>query len=210
MWPFRFVAVPVCGRSGLWPFRFVAVPVCGRSGLWPFRFVAVPVCGRSGLWPFRFVAVSAVAVSVCGRYDLLPAALGGEKLQARLNHNKHKGTVVPNSNWSNSCYPEFLALIRYCTSWRHLTMSFVNQILFVGLLLKMIWTYSAALMIFPVKMKISLLFQRNTSQWRHNDRDCVRNHRRLDYLPIYPVCPGADQRKHQSSVSLAIVYFAGK
>ena len=46
MWPFRFVAVPVCGRFGLWPFRSVAVSVCGRSGLWPFR-----------LWPFRFVAV---------------------------------------------------------------------------------------------------------------------------------------------------------
>ena len=75
LWPFRFVAVSVCGRSGLWPFRFVAVPVCGRFGLWPFRFVAVSVCGRSGLWPFRFVAVSVVAVSVCGRYDLLPAKL---------------------------------------------------------------------------------------------------------------------------------------
>ena len=72
MWPFRFVAVPVCGRFGLWPFRFVAVPVCGRSGLWPFRFVAVSVCGRSSLWPFRFVAVSVVAVSVCCRYDLSP------------------------------------------------------------------------------------------------------------------------------------------
>ena len=62
MWPFRFVAVTVCGRSGLgrsglWPFRFVAVPVCGLFGLWPFRSVAVPVCGRFGLWPFRFVAV---------------------------------------------------------------------------------------------------------------------------------------------------------
>ena len=63
LWPFRFAAVSVCGRSGLWPFRSVAVPVCGRSGLWPFRFVAFPVCGRSGLWPFRFVAVS-----VCGRF----------------------------------------------------------------------------------------------------------------------------------------------
>ena len=66
------VAVSVCGRSGLWPFRFVAVSVCGRSGLWPFRSVAIPVCGRFGFWPFRFVAVSVVAVSVCGRYDLLP------------------------------------------------------------------------------------------------------------------------------------------
>ena len=51
MLPFRFVAVPVCGRSGLWQFRSVAVPVygrfgCGRFGLWPFR-----------MWPFRFVAV---------------------------------------------------------------------------------------------------------------------------------------------------------
>ena len=46
LWPFRFVAVSVCGRFGLWPFRFVA-----------FRSVAVSVCGRSGLWPFRFVAV---------------------------------------------------------------------------------------------------------------------------------------------------------
>ena len=80
MWPFRFVAAPDCGRFGLWrflsvAFRFVAVPVCGRSCLWPFQFVAVSVCGRSGLWPFRFVAVSVVAVSVCGRYDLLPTGL---------------------------------------------------------------------------------------------------------------------------------------
>ena len=43
LWPLRFVAVPVCGRSGLWPFRSVTVSVCGRFGLWPFRF-----------WPFRF------------------------------------------------------------------------------------------------------------------------------------------------------------
>ena len=72
MWPFRFVAVPVCGRFGLWPFRFVAVLVCGRSGLWPFRFVAVSVCGRSGLWPFRFVAVSVCGRFGCGRFGLWP------------------------------------------------------------------------------------------------------------------------------------------
>ena len=77
LWPFRFVAVPACGRSGLWPFWFVAVPVCGHFGLWPFRSVAFPVCGRIGLWPFRFVAVSVVAVSVCGRYDLLPGGMLG-------------------------------------------------------------------------------------------------------------------------------------
>ena len=71
LWPFRFVAVPVCDCSGLWPFLFVAVSVCVRSGLWPFPFLAVSDCGRSGLWPFRFVAVLVVAVSVCGRYDLL-------------------------------------------------------------------------------------------------------------------------------------------
>ena len=74
------VAVPVCGRFGFAPFRSVAVSVCGRFvaisvccrfGLWPFQFVAVSVCGLSGLWPFRFVAILVVAVSVCGRYDLL-------------------------------------------------------------------------------------------------------------------------------------------
>ena len=62
MWPFRFVAVSVCGRYGLWPFRFVAISVCGRSGLWPFRFVTISVCGRFGcgrfglwpLWPVTF------------------------------------------------------------------------------------------------------------------------------------------------------------
>ena len=67
LWPFRFVVVPVCGRS--W---FVAVSVCGRSGLWPFRFVAVSVCGRSGLWPFRFVAVSVCGRLGFGRFGLWP------------------------------------------------------------------------------------------------------------------------------------------
>ena len=40
MWPFRCVAVSICGRSGLWPFRFVA-----------FSVVAVSVCGRYDLLP---------------------------------------------------------------------------------------------------------------------------------------------------------------
>ena len=66
------VVVSACGRLRLRPFRFVAVPVGGRSGLWPFKFVAFSVCGRFGLWQFRFVAVLVVAVSVCGRYNLLP------------------------------------------------------------------------------------------------------------------------------------------
>ena len=35
-------------------------------------------------------------------------------------------------------------------------------------------------------------------QWRHNERDGFSNNRRL-------VCSGADQRKHQSSASLAFV-----
>ena len=72
LWPFRFVAVSVCSRSGLWPFRSVAVSVCGRSGLWPFRFVAVSVCGRFGLWPFRFVAVSVCGRLGFGRFGLWP------------------------------------------------------------------------------------------------------------------------------------------
>ena len=66
------------------------------------------------------------------------AVLGGYELKARHNHSMHKGTGVPNSNWSNSCYPESLPWIRYRTSWRHLIMYFVNQILFVALLLKML------------------------------------------------------------------------
>ena len=65
MWPFRSVAIPVCGHFGLWPFWFVAVPVCGLFGLWPFRFVAVSVCGRFGLWPFRLWPFRFVAVMTC-------------------------------------------------------------------------------------------------------------------------------------------------
>ena len=42
-----------------------------------------------------------------------------------------------------------------------------------------------------------------TLQWRHYERDGVSYHRRLDCLPN--VCSGADQRKHQSSASLAFV-----
>ena len=68
----QFVTISIHSRFGLWPFRFVAISVCGcfglcRLGLWPFRFVAVSVFGRWGLWPFglwplrfwpfRFVAV---------------------------------------------------------------------------------------------------------------------------------------------------------
>ena len=64
-WVTTDVAISVCCRSGLWSFQFVAVPVCGCFG-----FVADSVCGRSSLW--LFVAVSVVAISVCGRYDLLP------------------------------------------------------------------------------------------------------------------------------------------
>ena len=69
LWPFRFVAVPVCGRFGLWPFRSLAVPVCGRFGLWPFRSVAVPVRGRFGLWPFWFWPFRFVAVMTRIQYN---------------------------------------------------------------------------------------------------------------------------------------------
>ena len=40
-------------------------------------------------------------------------------------------------------------------------------------------------------------------QWRHNERDCVSNHRRLDCLPNR--FSRVDQRNHQSSASLAFV-----
>ena len=50
----------------------MTVSVCSSFCMWPFRFVAFSVCYRFHLWPLRFVAVSVSAVSVCGRYDLLP------------------------------------------------------------------------------------------------------------------------------------------
>ena len=44
---------------------------------------------------------------------------------------------------------------------------------------------------------------RRPLEWRHNERDGVSNHRCfIDYSTI---CSGADQRKHQSSPSLAFV-----
>ena len=43
-----------------------------------------------------------------------------------------------------------------------------------------------------------------TLQWRHNERHGVSNHLRLDGLLNRFL--GADQRKHQSSVSLAFVW----
>ena len=63
------VSIPICGRFGLWPTRFVAVSVCGRSGLglsglWPFPVVAITVCSRFGLWPFRFWSCRFVAVMI--------------------------------------------------------------------------------------------------------------------------------------------------
>ena len=67
VWPFQFMA-----------FRFVIVSVCGLCGLWPFWSPAFSVFGPSYLLPLRFVAVSAMAVSGCGRYDLLPS-------QVRIN-----------------------------------------------------------------------------------------------------------------------------
>ena len=42
-----------------------------------------------------------------------------------------------------------------------------------------------------------------TLQWRYNERDGVSNHRCSDCL--FNVCSNADQRKHQSSASLAFV-----
>ena len=72
LWPFRSVAVSVCGRFGLWAFRSVAVLVSGRSGLWPFRFVAFPVCGRFGVW----------------RYGLLPDGIWTENIQVEIGIGK--------------------------------------------------------------------------------------------------------------------------
>ena len=46
-------------------------------------------------------------------------------------------------------------------------------------------------------------------QWRHNERDGVSNHRRLDCLIAQLFVQALDQRKHQSSVSLAFVRGTG-
>ena len=40
-------------------------------------------------------------------------------------------------------------------------------------------------------------------QWRHNERNGISNHQRLDFCST--VCYGADQRKHRSSATLAFV-----
>ena len=42
----------------------------------------------------------------------------------------------------------------------------------------------------------------NSLQWRHNGCDCVSNHLMVVYSNVYS---GVDQRKHQSSTSLAFV-----
>ena len=105
------MAIPAC--FGLWPFRFVAVSVCGRFGLWPFRFVDFSVCGRFGLWPFWCVALlvcglSVVAVSVCGCYDVLPY---------KKTHNKNPNVAVAEpivpliSNYMSITQTEILAVL---------------------------------------------------------------------------------------------------
>ena len=40
-------------------------------------------------------------------------------------------------------------------------------------------------------------------KWRHNERDGVSDHKRLDIV-YSTVCSGADQRKHESLASLAL------
>ena len=69
VWPFRLVAVSVCGRVGIWPFRSVAMSVCGRLGLWPFLSVTFSVCGRLGCG--RFSVWSLWPVTVCFAVFLL-------------------------------------------------------------------------------------------------------------------------------------------
>ena len=45
----------------------------------------------------------------------------------------------------------------------------------------------------------------NSLHWRHNEHDDVSNHQPHDCLAYSTVYSGADQRKHQSSASLAFV-----
>ena len=57
----------------------------------------------------------------------------------------------------------------------------------------------------PFSKYIGLGYNRNhtTFQWRYNQHDYVSIHRRLDFYSN--LCSGADQRKHQSSASMAFV-----
>ena len=56
-------------------YMFLKVEAIGQFCSELYYSKTVSVGGRSGLWPFRFVAISVVAVSVCGRYDLLPTEM---------------------------------------------------------------------------------------------------------------------------------------
>ena len=47
------------------------------------------------------------------------------------------------------------------------------------------------------------VFWQSTLQWRHNERVGVSNHQPHDCLFTQPLIQGVDQRKHQSSASLA-------
>ena len=91
----------------MWPFRFVAVLAYGRQygSLWLFRFRA-----------FRFVTVFVVAISDCGRYDLLPGRL-------RLVYGQPGGRLF--SYWGVrtkpiSCIPlfsEFFSIVKTHVSY---------------------------------------------------------------------------------------------
>ena len=212
LWPFRFVAVSVCGRFGLWPFRSVAVPVCGRFGLWPFRSVAVPVCGRFGLWPFRFVAVSVLAVSVCGRYDQNPLAhtlsstcpsrvwVGNYTCMCCNGHNEYRfvkicscinmGASNPAALFTN----DFSIVIRI----RWIFYSAIIQVV-IKWSLQNFAHDTTVLLFWHVQRFVYDSLQRSSSksnflsnlnydgkidplQWRHNGRDGVSNHQPHDCL----------------------------
>ena len=66
------------------------------------------------------------------------------------------------------------------------------------------WSMSYPCLMIPI-MSSSIRFELkmiSALQWRHNGRDCVSNHLPIVYSTVYS---GTDQRKHQSSASLAFV-----
>ena len=117
MWPFRFVAVPVCSRFGLWPFWSVAVPVCGPSGLWPFRF-----CGRSGLWPFRLWPFRFVAVPVCGRSGFVAVPVCGRSGLWPFRLWPFRFVAVMTCYLQYCCFSDSITIVsKACPHWLNLS-----------------------------------------------------------------------------------------
>ena len=103
------------------------------------------------------------------------------------------------------CITEYITNTEHCCVW--------IMLVFRGFV-RVVWSYHLWSMTFPVSARktykvwihtfhIYISQIRITLRWRHNGRDSVSNHQPYDCL--LNVYSDADQRKHQSSASLAFV-----